>query len=113
MHNSVRQNPQYCYSEEVHYCAIDGIGLASLQHFLLQAECPRLYTEKNQISDSSPIVPDAASRYFDNYLKCLRKAPMPGKHRRWYVKRVEEFIKAQNRHKIKFTEIRTDYAISN
>lgn len=51
--------------------------------------------------DTPPSVPGAASRFFDNYLICLRKASVPEKARRWYVKRVEEFIKAQNGRKIK------------
>lgn len=45
--------------------------------------------------------PEAASRFFDNYLKYLIDASVPEKQRRWYVKRVEEFIKAQNGRKIK------------
>jgi len=53
------------------------------------------------MSDSPAIVPDAASRFFDNYLECLRKASIPEKQMRWYVKRVEAFIKAQNGLKIK------------
>jgi len=53
------------------------------------------------MSDSPAIVPDAASRFFDNFLKCLHKASIPGKQRRWYLKHVEEFIRAQNGHKIK------------
>ena len=44
---------------------------------------------------------DSASRFFDNYLICLSKASVPEKQRRWYVRRVEEFIKAQNGRKIK------------
>ena len=59
-------------------------------------------TRKVHIMSDSPVnVPDAASRFFDNYLKCLNKASIPEKQRRWYVKRVEEFIKAQNGLKIK------------
>jgi len=50
------------------------------------------------MSDSPSIVPDAASRFFDNYLKCLINASVPEKQRRWYVKRVENFIKNQNGH---------------
>jgi hypothetical protein len=53
------------------------------------------------MSDSPLSVPDAASRFFDNYLNCLIKASIPEKQRRWYVKRIEEFIKAHNGHKIK------------
>jgi len=53
------------------------------------------------MSDYPAIVPDAASRFFDNYLECLHKASIPEKQRRWYVKRVEAFIKAQNGLKIK------------
>ena len=44
---------------------------------------------------------DSASRFFDNYLICLANASVPEKQRRWYVRRVEEFIKAQNGRKIK------------
>ena len=46
-------------------------------------------------------MPDAASRFFDNYLMCLAKAAVPERQRRWYVKRVEEFIKAHEGRKIK------------
>jgi len=53
------------------------------------------------MSDIPSVVPDSASRFFDNYLKCLIKSSIPEKQRRWYVKRVEEFIKAQNGRKIK------------
>ncbi len=53
------------------------------------------------MADSPSNIPDAASRFFDNYLLCLKKASIPEKQRRWYVKRVEDFIKAQNGHKIK------------
>jgi hypothetical protein len=38
---------------------------------------------------------------FDKYLNCLIKASIPEKRRRWYVKRVNEFIKAQDGRKIK------------
>ena len=53
------------------------------------------------MSDSLAAVPDAASRFFDNYLTCLAKASVPERQRRWYVKRVEEFIRAQQGRKIK------------
>ncbi len=53
------------------------------------------------MSHSPFTTPDAASRFFDNYLECLHKASIPEKQRRWYVKRVEAFIKAQNGRKIK------------
>ena len=53
------------------------------------------------MSDSSQRGFDAASRFFDNYLVCLDKRSVPDNHRRWYVKRVEEFINAQRGHKIK------------
>jgi len=45
--------------------------------------------------------PGAVSRFFTNYLNCLDKASVPEKQRRWYVKRVEAFINAQNGHRIK------------
>lgn len=51
--------------------------------------------------DSPAIIPDATARFFDNYLACLNKAGIPQQQRRWYVKRVEDFIKAQNGHRIK------------
>jgi hypothetical protein len=51
--------------------------------------------------DSPLSVPDAASRFFDNYLNYLVKASIPQKKRHWYVKRIEEFIKAQSGRKIK------------
>jgi hypothetical protein len=51
--------------------------------------------------DSPISVPDPAARFFDNYLNCLVKASILEKQRRWYVKRIEEFIKKQNGHKIK------------
>ena len=44
---------------------------------------------------------DAASRFFSNYVTCLGKALIPEKQRRWYVKRVEEFISAHRGRKIK------------
>lgn len=53
------------------------------------------------MADSPSNIPDATSRFFDNYLLCLKKTSIPEKQRRWYVKRVEDFIKAQNGHKIK------------
>ena len=45
--------------------------------------------------------PDAVTRFFDNYLKCLHKASIPEKQRRWYVIRLEAFIKAHSERKIK------------
>ncbi|MEW8328175.1 MAG: integron integrase [Candidatus Thiodiazotropha sp.] len=53
------------------------------------------------MKDASAIVHDPTARFFDNYLKCLINASIPEKQRRWYVKRLEDFIKAQNGHKIK------------
>jgi hypothetical protein len=51
--------------------------------------------------DSPVNIPGAASRFFTNYLKCLAKAGVPDKQRRWYVKHIEAFIRAQNGRKIK------------
>jgi len=51
--------------------------------------------------DSPLSVPDSAARFLENYLNCLIKAAIPEKQRRWCVKRVEAFIKAQNGQKIK------------
>lgn len=45
--------------------------------------------------------PAAVSRFFSNYLICLDKQSIPEKQRRWYVKRIEEFIKAHSGQKIK------------
>ena len=53
------------------------------------------------MSDSPVYVPDAVARFFDNYLICLDKASIPEKQRRWYVRRVEEFIKVHSGRKIK------------
>lgn len=53
------------------------------------------------MSDAPFIVPADAARFFDNYLECMHKASIPEKQRRWYVKRVEVFIKAQNGRRIK------------
>lgn len=53
------------------------------------------------MSDPSRAFSDPASRFFDNYLKFLRKYFVPEKQRRWYVRHVEEFIRAQNGRKIK------------
>jgi hypothetical protein len=53
------------------------------------------------MQDSPLSVPDAATRFFDNHLNCLIKASISEKQRRWYVKRFNEFIKAQNVRKIK------------
>ncbi len=53
------------------------------------------------MTDSSGSIPDAGSRFFDNYLICLNKASIPEKQRRWYVKHAEVFITAQNVRKIK------------
>ena len=53
------------------------------------------------MSDAPVIIPSDATRFFDDYLECLHKASIPEKQRRWYVKRVETFIKAQNGRRIK------------
>jgi integron integrase len=45
--------------------------------------------------------PDAAARFFDNYLILLDRHKVPEKRRRWYIKHVEDFIRAQNGRKIK------------
>lgn len=50
---------------------------------------------------NTPIPSDAESRFFHNYIICLDKASIPDKYRRWYVKRIEQFIKAQKGRKIK------------
>jgi len=44
---------------------------------------------------------NAAARFFDHYLLCLERAGVAERSRRWYVRRGEEFIKAQNGRKIK------------
>lgn len=53
------------------------------------------------MSDSPINSSDATSRFFYNYLSCLQKASIPEKQRRWYMKRVEDFIKSQKGRKIK------------
>lgn len=53
------------------------------------------------MSDSSPGGSEAASRFLDNYLKRLARAAVPEGQRHWYVRRVEEFIKAHNGRRIK------------
>ena len=47
------------------------------------------------------VAPGAASRFFENLLSSLAKASVPERQRRWYVKRIEEFIKAHEGRKIK------------
>jgi hypothetical protein len=51
--------------------------------------------------DPSPPNPHAASRFFDNYLRLLETHAIPERQRGWYVKHVENFIKAQNGRRIK------------
>ena len=53
------------------------------------------------MSDSNPPAPDAIARFYDNYQNCLHKASIPEKQRRWYVKRIEAFIKTHSGRKIK------------
>lgn len=53
------------------------------------------------MSDSPANIPGSASRFFTNYLTRLAKAGVPDKQRRWYVKHIETFIRAQNGRKIK------------
>jgi hypothetical protein len=56
---------------------------------------------KVAMSDVHTVTPRNSLRFFDNYLISLEKANIPEKYRRWYVKRIEEFIRAHNGHKIK------------
>jgi integron integrase len=53
------------------------------------------------MSGFSHIRTDAAARFFENYLLCLERAGVAARRRRWYVKRLGDFIKAQNGRKIK------------
>ncbi len=53
------------------------------------------------MNDIPVTVPDPVSRFYDNYLKRPAKRSIPEKRRAWYVRRVEDFIKAQNGRKIK------------
>ena len=62
---------------------------------------PAVLTRRVDMNDVPTIVPDPVSRFYDNYLKCLLNASIPEKQRPWYVKHVEDFIKAQNGNKIK------------
>ena len=51
--------------------------------------------------DTPSFTSDKASRFFDNYLTCLNKSSIPDNQKRWYVIRLEAFIKAHKGHKIK------------
>ena len=51
--------------------------------------------------DSPVNTPGAVARFYSNYINCLVKSSIAEKHHRWYVKRVEAFIKAHNGRKIK------------
>jgi hypothetical protein len=62
---------------------------------------PVSMTRKVAMHDSRLDIPVAASRFFANHLSYLENAPIPGMQRHWYVKRVEEFIRAQTGRKIK------------
>jgi integron integrase len=53
------------------------------------------------MTNSPDTAPDAVTRFYDNYLKCLYKHAVPEKQRRWYVKHIESFIKAHSDRKIK------------
>ncbi len=53
------------------------------------------------MSDSSTNSPDPGNKFFDKYLICLHNLYINEKYRPWYVKRVEEFIKAQKGRRIK------------
>jgi hypothetical protein len=57
------------------------------------------------MSDFPGIVPDAASRFLDSRLVCLRNASIPEKQGRWYVKRVETFIKVKNVFRSRFFRV--------
>ena len=62
---------------------------------------PVLLPTEGPMPDAPATVPGTAARFFDNYLECLDKASIPERQRRWYVKRIEDFIKAQNGRRIK------------
>ena len=47
------------------------------------------------------VILDPVSRFYNNYLNCLIINSIPERQRPWYVKRIEDFIKAQNGRKIK------------
>ncbi|MFW5453642.1 integron integrase [Thioalkalivibrio sulfidiphilus] len=53
------------------------------------------------MSDPSPPNSHAASRFYANYMRLLEKHRIPEHQRRWYVRHVEAFIKAQNGRRIK------------
>ncbi len=52
------------------------------------------------MSDPSPPYSHAASRFYANYLRLLEKNGIPERQRRWYVRHIEAFIKAQKRRRI-------------
>jgi hypothetical protein len=45
------------------------------------------------MDDSNNFDQDAASRFWDNYINTLAEQDVTEKVRRWYVKRVEQYIK--------------------
>lgn len=60
------------------------------------------FDDDMECRDDAPLSrSDAASRFFDDYLAALHRLHIPEKQRRWYVKHVEDFIRAQNGRKIK------------
>ena len=60
-----------------------------------------ILTKEGLMSEFHDSSPDGVARLFNNYLTCLDKRSVPDRQRRWYVRRIEEFIKAQNGRKIK------------
>ncbi len=83
------------------YCIIGPFGLLFDNFISLWIGCPLFKTRNVQMPDTPSFSSDKASRFFDIYLKYLINSSIPEKQQRWYVKRVEEFIKCQNGHKIK------------
>ena len=61
----------------------------------------RIRDTKVHMPDTPVSAAGASARFFDNYLSALDNAAIPKRQRRWYVRRVEEFIKAQAGRKIK------------
>lgn len=62
---------------------------------------PTILPRRLTMSKSALPSNSASDRFFDKYLICLSKVNIDPKQRRWYVKHLEVFIKAQNGLKIK------------
>jgi integron integrase len=53
------------------------------------------------MSDNSVCISKKSARFFDGYITCLDNQRIPENQKRWYVKRIEEFIKFRSAQKLK------------